>query len=292
MSRYPLLLIHETVGDYKKLSFMKYLYLIIIAFLFWGCHLTNQNSTKQLTIIGTVHFPTNGINADSIYQAILKIQPEVILLERDSSAFDSDFNRLFDDDGNETIAIAKILKGNPKTLIRPIEFEGRDKFRDETGLYPQANEVFQKLNELSRSESFNEQEQQVWNRFAYYWIKLDSLSSINLKAINTDYSDAILDSAKYYQYTKMKEIVEKHNDFNEMMIDSRGDSISLKEYFDKWEQFEHYDRNDAMVANIIRTMNNLANQNFVLLVGYHHRYYIKKALQSKAPNIRITEFYE
>ncbi|MFN1836046.1 hypothetical protein AB2B38_012345 [Balneola sp. MJW-20] len=267
-------------------------YLIIIAALFLGCQSGPQQAAKELTILGTVHFPTEGINADSIYQALLTIQPEVILLERDSSAFDDDFNRLFDDEGNETLAIARFFDTYPNTLIRPIEFEGRDTFRDQTGLYPQANDVYQKLNELSRSGSFNDQEQQFWDRFAYFWVKLDSMASINLRAINTDYSDTILDSAKKYQYTKMKEIVANNDAFKEMMLDSKGDSISMKAYFDKWEQFEHYSRNNAMVDNIIRTMNSMEQQKFVLIVGYHHRYYIKKALKDKAPNILLTEFYE
>lgn len=271
---------------------MKRTLLIILTSILFGCNVNTRNTSKELTILGTVHYPTSGVNADSVYQALNKVMPEVILLERDSAAFDNDFRPLFKDEENETIAILRFLEENPNVLIRPIEFEGRDEFRDKTGLYPQANEVYQKLNELSRSDSFSEQEQQVWDRFVFYWIKLDSLAAISLKAINTEFSDSILDSAKYYQYTKMKEIVEKHNEFNEMMLDSRGDSVSLRAYFEKWERFEHYGRNNAMAENIIETINNLPNKTYVVMVGYNHRYYLKKAIEAKAPEIKIKEFYE
>ena len=245
-----------------------------------------------MTILGSVHFPTSGINADSVYLAIKKVQPEVILMERDSVSFDSSFNRKVEYEENEDQAVSMYLKDHPKTLLRPIEFEGRNAYRIEMGLYPQANEVYQKLNELSRTGNFDPEESLIWSRFAHYWVMLDSLSPANLEAINSEAADAILDSAKYYQYTQMKKIVSNHEEFSERILDSKGDSISLAQYFEQWEQFEHYDRNNAMVANIIRTIDYLPNERFMLIVGYHHRYYIKKALAEKAPHIKIMEFYD
>ena len=268
---------------------MKKIFIVFSLVVLFGC---TEKTTKQLTILGSVHFPTNGINVDSVYLAIKKVRPQVILMERDSVSFDSDFNRKVEYDENEDQAVSRFIKDNPETILRPIEFEGRNSYRTKTGLYPQANEVYQKLNELSRSEEFDAEERLIWSRFANYWVLLDSLSSANLKAINTDEADAILDSAKYYQYTQMKKIVLNRDEFNEQILDSKGDSISLAQYFKKWEQFEHYDRNNAMVDNIIRTIDKLPNDRFMLIVGYHHRYYIKKALENKAPHIRIVEFYE
>lgn len=268
---------------------LKKLHVVICLVILLGC---NEKRTTQLTILGSVHFPTTGINSDSVYLAIKKVDPQVILMERDSVSFDSDFNRKVEYEENEDQAVSKYLKDNPKTILRPIEYEGRNAYRIKMGLYPQANEVYQKLNELSRSKKFGAEEYLIWTRFAKYWLMLDSLSSTDLKAINTDEADDIVDSAKYYQYTQMKKIVDKRDEFTEQMLDSKGDSISLREYFGKWEQFEHYDRNNAMVDNIIRTIDNLPNNRFLLSVGYHHRSYIKKALEKKAPHIRIVEFYE
>lgn len=268
---------------------LKRIFILTIVAVFLGCQ---EKQTKQLTILGSVHFPTNGVNVDSVYLAIKKVQPQVILMERDSVSFDSAFNRKVEYQENEDQAVSKFLKDNPKTMLRPIEFEGRNTYRLQTGLYPQANEVYQKLNELSNSNSFDEGEKRIWSNFADCWMKIDSLQVLDLKGINSEEADVILDSTKHYQYTQMKKIVSNHNAFEEIMIDSKGDSISLAAYFKKWEQFEHYDRNNAMVENIIRTIESMPNDQFMLIVGYHHRYYIKKELKKKAPHIRILEFYE
>lgn len=273
-----------------KMSKLKIISILICLVIFLGC---KEKPTKQLTILGSVHFPTSEINKDSIFLVIKKVKPEVILMERDSVSFDANFNRKVEYEENEDQAVSMFLEVNPQTALRPIEFEGRNEYRKKVGLYPQANEVYQKLNELSRSDKFDAEESRIWRRFAHYWGKIDSLSAANLKTINNRESDVILDSAKYYQYTQMVKIVSNHQDeFSEQILDSKGDSISLTDYFKKWEQFEHYDRNNAMVENIIGTIDKMPNDRFMLIVGYHHRYYIKKALEKKAPHIRIIEFYE
>ena len=271
---------------------MKIFISITIALLLLGCKSSDKKLLKELSIIGTVHFPTPGVNADSIYQAIKMAKPDVILLERDSTSFDSSFNPLFyDSQENETIAIKRYLKEHPDVIIRPIEFEGRNTYRVDTGLFPQANEVYQELNEMARSSRFSSQHQQIWDQFATYWMQMDSLTSTSLKALNTKMTDEILEKAKQIQYTEMKKLVNNSDEFNTLMLDARGDSISLKDYFDKWEQFEHYERNNAMVANTVRTMNSMPKQKFVLIVGYHHRYYIKNRIEKQSPEIILSEYY-
>ena len=112
----------------------------------WSC---NDKEVKQLTILGSVHFPTSQVNKDSVYLAIQKVQPQVILMERDSSSFDANFKRKEIYKENEDQAVSKFIEEHPKTKLRPIEFEGRNKYRIQQGLYPQANEVYQKLNQLN-----------------------------------------------------------------------------------------------------------------------------------------------
>lgn len=271
------------------MSLLKRIFILTSIVVFLGCQ---EKQTKQLIILGAVHFPTSEISKDSVFQAIKMVQPEVILMERDSMSFDSDWHRKVEYEENEDQAVSMFLRDHPETILRPIEFEGRNEYRTEKGLYPQANEVYQKLNELSGSNTFNEKEERIWGRFAQHWGMIDSLSASNLKTMNNEVADAIVDSAKFYQYTQMLKIVQNHDEFNERILDSKGDSISLADYFTKWEQFEHFDRNDAMVTNILRTMEAQPQNRFMLIVGFHHRYYIKKELKKKAPHIKILEFYE
>lgn len=266
-----------------------YSYLLIAFITLTGCA---NKEPKQLVILGSVHFPTAQVNKDSIYLAIKKVQPQVILLERDSISFDANFKRKEIYKENEDQAVSMYLEEHPETLLRPMEFEGRNDYRIENGLFPQANAVYLKLNQLSQSNVFNADENRIWNRFAHFWIKLDSLSKSDLKTINNKNSDAIVDSAKHYQYTQMLNIVNHHDEFSEKILDAQKDSISLAKYFKKWEQFEHYDRNDAMVTNIIKTIEAMPNKRFMLIVGFNHRYYIKKELEKRAPNINIMEAFK
>lgn len=266
-------------------------YSILLAFSLLAL-IACKEEKKELIIIGTVHFPTENINVDSIYQALEKTQPEVILMERDSVGFDESFNRIQTYDENEDKAITRYLENHPKTLLRPFEFEGRNQYRKDIGLYPQANAVYQKLNELKRSGSFNEKESIFWDQFVERWIKSDSIDKGDLKTLNNPSSDEILAQMKAFQYTQTKIIVNSNEAFEAQMKDAKGEMVSLRDYFNKWEQFEHYDRNNAMVDNIIKTMQSMPNKKFVLLVGYHHRYYLKKALEEGAYKIKIKEFYE
>src|SRR5210317_34710 len=149
---------------------LKIIFVIISLFFLSGCGVKEENKTKELIILGSVHFPTSGINSDSIYLAIKKVKPEVILMERDSVSFDSAFNRKVEYEENEDQAVTRFLMDQPNTILRPVEFEGRNSYRIQMGLYPQANEVYQKLNELSRASKFTPKEGQLWSRLANYWI--------------------------------------------------------------------------------------------------------------------------
>src|SRR5210317_1688941 len=94
------------------------IYLLVGIITFLGCQ---NKETKQLTILGSVHFPTAQINKYSIYHSILKVQPEVILMERDSASFDANFKRKEIYQENEDLGVSMYLVEHPETLLRPIE---------------------------------------------------------------------------------------------------------------------------------------------------------------------------
>jgi len=76
-------------------------------------------------------------------------------------------------------------------------------------------------------------------------------------------------------------------------MDVQGDSISIKNYFDKWIQFEYRDRNNAMGNNVIRTINHFPEkQKFIVLTGLSHRLPIKKVILNSDLDIQVKEFYE
>lgn len=75
---------------------------VISIFILLGC---KDKGAKQLTILGTVHFPTSQLNKDSVNLALLQVQPQVILMERDSVSFDANFKRKEIYEENEDLAV-------------------------------------------------------------------------------------------------------------------------------------------------------------------------------------------
>ena len=270
------------------------IYLYFILTIFISCDSGQKiEDSKRLVMVGTLHFPTDKVNADSIFKILATVSPDCILMEVDSSNFKDNFSFKEVYDENEYNAVLKYKEKHPKVDIRPIEFEGRNAYRKQNGLYSGAGQTFPVLNQVNRAKKFNSEEQKIWDTHVEYWEETEKIGQGNLYEINTPQSDAIVDSSKFFQYVKLKTIITNHEEFENKMLDAKGDSISIRNYYLKWANFEYKDRNEAMVENIIKTINSFPNKkNFVLLVGFHHRFYIKKELEKRDINFEIKEFYE
>lgn len=271
----------------RKLLFVTILILLV------SCNDSNQKT--ELTIIGTLHFPTKNINADSIYNELVKINPDFILMEADSSVFNNDFSFKKTFDENEYNAVIKYKKEKPNINIRPIEFQGRNSYRKKIGIYSEAGVVFKKMNTLNNSKLFTDTEQKIWNNFEYYWTLSDSINKNNLKSLNEKSTDEIIDSLMLYQYIKLKQITENKDEFeNAGIIGSNKDTLSLKDYYSKWSEFEGNLRNNTLYENILEIIKDNPNNRIVVLVGYKHRFYILKKLKEKEKkyNFEIKEFYQ
>jgi len=267
--------------------------LIILLILIFSCS-TNKKETK-LTILGTMHFPTEKINADSIYEVLKKVNPDYILMEIDSSFFNPDFTFKKTFDENEYNAVSKYQKDKPSVKIRPIEFEGRNEYRKSIGIFPEASLVFRKLNRLHNEKSYLPNEQKIWDKYEYYWALSDSLDNGNLKSINNEKADKIIDSLMHYQYSELIKITDNRTEFEDAgLIDAKKDTITLKEYYKKWAKFEGTDRNNALSNNILNIVKENPNSTFIVLTGFKHRFYIIKILSplEKQNNFELKEFYE
>lgn len=269
----------------------KSLLLCVLTFIF-SC---SSKKSTEVTVIGTLHFPTKKINSDSIYNILKKINPDFILMEADSSIFNDEFSFKKTFDENEFNAVLKYLKLKPNINIRPIEFEGRNEYRKRVGIFPEAKAVFKSLNILSEKNIFTKNEQQIWDGFVKYWMLSDSINKGNLKTLNNTKADNIIDSLILYQYKKLKQITDNRQEFeNSCLIDAKKDTITLKSYFQKWAKFEGKTRNNALASNSLNIIKNNPNAKIVILTGYKHRFYIRKYLKDNRErfNFNIKEFYK
>lgn len=272
---------------------LKYFLLSIFSISLLSCS-SNKGETK-LTILGTVHFPTKKISADSIYDILKKVNPDFILMEADTSIFNTDFSFKKTFDENEYNAVIKYQKEKPIVKIRPIELNGRNEYRKSIGIFPEASLVFRKLNELNNEKLYLPDEQEIWDKFAYFWSLSDSIANGNLKSLNNKKADNIIDSLMHYQYSELTKITNKRTEFEDSrLIDAKKDTITLKEYFKKWVKFEGLNRNNALSNNILNIVKENPNSTFIVLTGFKHRFYLMKTLSrlEKEHNFELKEFYE
>lgn len=270
-------------------------YLFVFAFFIFIISCTFKSKPTEVTVVGTLHFPTKNINSDSIYNVLKDVNPDFILMEADSSIFNNDFSFKKTFDENEFNAVVKYLKEKPNVQVRPIEFEGRNNYRKSIGIYPEAKLVFEKFNTLNKEKKYSANEQKVWDGFVHCWLLSDSISKKNLKGLNNKNTDKIIDSLMKYQYVKLKRISENRIEFeNAGLIDAKGDTISLKTYFQKWSKFEGVTRNKALAENALRIIKNNPSHRVVVLTGYKHRFYTLNFLEKHQTkyNFVLKEFYD
>ncbi|MEO6903407.1 MAG: hypothetical protein ABI315_09645 [Bacteroidia bacterium] len=275
----------------KKKQILYKMHAILLCIIIISCN--QQSSKNKLLILGTVHFPTKEINADSIYTILEKYNPDIILMEAESSVFNDDytFRKMYDQ--NEFNSVKKYLSHHPSVQIRPIEFEGRNEYRKKLGIFSEAGDVYRKIEDLYQSKKLTNAECKMWDDFTKLWQKIDSLSNSNLNAINNSTSDEIVENASYYQYIKLKEIIDRRIEFTSTkIIDSKNDSVSLKEYFAKWSDFENGLRNKKMTENIVNIVQNNSNKKIIVLTGFKHRYSLLKRFKTNNQSKDILELIE
>lgn len=266
---------------------MRYLTTLTLLVLFFLNHVFAQT---QVVVLGSVHFPTPKVNADSIYQILQKIKPDLILLEADSTNFYNDFTFKHLYDENEYIATVRYKMKNSKVAIRPIEFEGRNNYRRSIGLYAEAGPVWQQLNLLNNEKKFNKDEQEIWNELSYLDSAANSYKNASLQTINDPEIDRKINSLMVSKYIKIKKIVDNNPLFEKLkLVNAQKDTVTLRQYFSLWANFEGNLRNNAIANNAIKQIKLNPNKKIIIITGFYHRPFILNQL--KINGIATKEFY-
>lgn len=260
--------------------------------LFCNAQVNHKTSKPELIVIGTVHFPTKQINKDTIYSVLENLKPDIILMESDMTNFNSDytFKNMYDE--NEWNAIVKYKKSHENTLFRPMEFEGRNDYRIQNGIQnPEV--VLTKINLLNSLNILPEKHKKIWNRFVELSISLNELDNSSLKELNTPPSDNLVKERQFYQYQKLKEIVDGNAEFSKLKIETTAKaSVSLQELYKRYCYFEEL-RNRTIVDNILKWQNKYPKKKIVMLIGFYHRYFLINELkwQQEKYGFELKEYY-
>ena len=276
---------------------MNKLLLSFCALLFVSCAVFKRDHNQpQVVILGTIHSGAKKVNSDSIYKVLAGFKPDIILLELERSVFEKENTLKKDFDGrnsNEIQAVLAYQQQYPNIQIKPAELEGRNDYRKSLGIYSEADFVFEKIDELKSQGKLSKQEHADYSMFDQYWNMTEDIAKQDLKTINSIPSDKVVDSLMFYQYVKTKAIVNGHDEFKSYkLLSSRAktDTITFREYYNKWADFEGSFRNEAIAKNVLKYQKENPTKKIMLLTGFKHRFFVKKYLAEQGLN--TSEYYK
>ena len=247
----------------------------------------------ELILLGTVHQPVENFTPDSLYNILVKIDPDLILFEVDSSFFTKEFIFKKTWDSNENISTVKYM--NTYDIdVRPYDFTGRNEYRIKIGSRPTDSKASKLLDSLYRNNALNIHEQKIYEEFLQISDSLNSFAYVGPKAFNNTITDSIAQIRQQYQYEKLLKIINNNSIFsNTFFIKKDGDSISYAQGYKRAGEFWHL-RNQTMAKNILQFVNEYEGRRIVVLNGYYHRYYLSSLLKPKQKenDFIVTEFYE
>ncbi|MEP2773521.1 MAG: hypothetical protein ABJH05_15320 [Fulvivirga sp.] len=256
----------------------------------------NESSIKkqtELILLGTVHQPVEHFNSDSLYNILVKIKPDLILFEVDSSFFTEEFQFKSTWESNENLATVKYMN-QFDVDVRPYEFTGRNEYRIKIGSRPTDSRAIGLLDSLYRSNMLALQEQKIYAAFVELTDTLNSFAYQGAKAFNNTITDSISRIRQHYQYDKLLQIMRNNPLFSTTYLTKEdGDSISYARGYEQASKFWDL-RNQTMAKHILHFVDLYKGKKIVVLNGYYHRYYLNELLSSQkdAHHFRIKDFYD
>ncbi|NMH89967.1 TraB/GumN family protein [Flavivirga algicola] len=267
----------------------KFLEFIFIGLLFCSC----TTKRTELVLLGTVHQPVENFTPDSLYNILVKIKPDLILFEVDSSFFTKDFDFKKTWESNENIATLKYMNSFDVD-VRPYEFTGRNEYRIKIGSRPTDSKALELLDSLYKNNQLNSLDNRVYQNFLEANDDLNSFAYLGARAFNNPETDKIAEIRQKRHYKELLGIMSEYPIFlDTYYVKSDGDSISFFEGFKRASEFWDI-RNHTMSKNILHFVREYHGKKIIVLNGYFHRYYLNSLIKPKEEelNFTIKEFYE
>ncbi|WP_223033500.1 hypothetical protein [Hanstruepera marina] len=267
----------------------RFLGLIVMSVLLCCC----APKKKELVLLGTVHQPVENFSPDSLYNILVKIKPDLILFEVDSSFFTSAFEFKKTWDSNENIATVKYMN-TFDVDVRPYEFTGRNEYRIKIGSRPTDGKASQLLDSLYKNNLLEAGDSKTYEHFLKINNSLNALAYQGTRAFNSIETDNIAEARQTYQYQEFLNIMAQYPVFSETyFVKQDGDSISYFEGYKRASEFWDL-RNQTMAKNILHFIKESDYKKIVVLNGYFHRYYLNSLIKPKQDelNFIVKEFYD
>jgi hypothetical protein len=242
-------------------------------------------SSTEIFVVGTVHFPTPAFTADSLYDALETLRPDLILFEIDSTRLaevvrpPTPMQRLrralaWEGTSNEIAAVLKYQQRHPATLVRPYEWGRRDQFHRQHGILTMPSRIFTKLYALRDAGQLTPWQQRTLATYDSLTARLNALGGTQpLAVLNAMATDSLAQRRQNSQYHQLKTIVDENEELRE-----------FRAFYEINEQYWDI-RNQAMARNIVRYAALYPGQRLVVLCGFNHRYYLRRELLQQASKL-------
>jgi hypothetical protein len=266
---------------FTRSHYQKYVIISLIVFLVSNhSAFSSINDTTSIVILGTVHNRTEKFTNDSLLNIIKRVNPDLILMELDSSFFTESMSIKpeFQKISLENTVLTDYLKYY-KVQVRPYDIEGRNKTYNE-------NRYFELQKELSKALNKARQEDLIQGEARILLNAIDRFDNITA-AYASDYPDVInssacsvaMESKQYYANEGMIRIVT---------------SVPILNQFVKFVTFKRdfwIKRNDTMVSKILYWNKLIQPKTILVICGFEHKYYLSNSLKNLSEkNYKVKEY--
>ena len=224
------------------------------------CGLHRVYSQTELCIVGEVHKECSYMNRDSVYNILLKVKPDVVLIELGSSFFTPDFRFNIEPDsywGNQMLGALK-YKSLHKVDLRPFDMSGRDQWYRQTSYFDNQENMWSNILDLYEKNELSARDKEdvdlIRLMMNYNGVKFNSV-----KDLNVNITVKFLSLREKIIYSKVVSIVENTEKLNHWIDFAR-----------LWKA-QWYERNAIMADNIKKVVREYKNKRIVVLVGFEHK---------------------
>lgn len=269
-----------------KQTMIKSFFFAIFFFYALNFLFSEEIDSTEICIIGTSHTTTDFCNVQVLYSVLCTIKPDLILIELDSSFFNSDlqydsirYPYLFDEKQSSVEIIASHKYQQIfKTDIRPFDITNRNQFYRDNDFFNRQNQMYFDIYNLGNKDSLSSRNQRDFYLFTHSLERVNSLQITSLKELNSEEVMSLLEIQQFIELNVPINIVETTNSLKKHIEFAHLQS-------DFWEK-----RNKQMVQNILILIKKY--KRVVVLTGNLHRYYLVNELSALKGNYKIKDFWK
>lgn len=254
----------------------------LILYLFIFCSLCRVQGQTEVCLVGTKHEPCAYFNSDSVYAILLRVQPDVVLMELDSSFFDKNFR--FDLEKypdllstNENIGAHRYQQEQGVDL-RPFEITGRNEWYREHRYFERQDSMWRDVMSLYRADKLSRKNWEDMELILQV-MNYNDMKFASPRDMNSSMTMGYLSLREYILYQKLVSIVETEE------LLSRWRSF-VRLWSSRW-----YERNVVMAANIRRMAKLYPGKRLLVLVGLEHKPGLLKLLK-ECEGVELKEYWE